>query len=134
VPQAGGETFDVWIGKQSLSVTVSGAIVTDCTHGRPPQSWPEGIAFADVQVPVQLAGGSKVECATLGPSLLQVDAEAVTVAGSEHDPLGGPQVQVVAHGGPAGGRRAVKPSKEATAGQGGAAASSPIHTSSGPNH
>jgi hypothetical protein len=122
------------IGKQSLSITVSGAIVTDCTQGTPPQNCPGRIAFAELQAPVQLAGGSNDVCVAPGAFPGQGVELAVAVAGSEHDPLGGPHVHVVAHGGWAGGRRAVKPSKAATAGQGGAALSSPIQTSSGPNH
>ena len=52
MPQGGGGTLGCSIGRQSLSFTVSGPIVTDCTQGTPPQSCPAGIAF-DLDLPAE---------------------------------------------------------------------------------
>jgi hypothetical protein len=82
-----------WIGTHSLSFSVNGAMVTDWTHGTPPQSFPGSIAFADVQVPPHFGGGSKGVCAAPGPSPGQIPAEAVSVAGNSHDPVGGAHEQ-----------------------------------------
>jgi hypothetical protein len=82
-----------WIGTHSLSFNVNGAMVTDSTHGTPPQSFPRGIAFADVQSPSHFGGGSKGVCTTPGPSPAQLAAEAVTVVGNAHEPVGGAHAQ-----------------------------------------
>jgi hypothetical protein len=82
-----------WIGEHPLSFNVNGAMVTDWTQGTPPQSFPGGIAFVDVQVPSHFSGGSKGVCVTPGPSPAQFAAEAVTVAGNSHDPVGGAHTQ-----------------------------------------
>jgi hypothetical protein len=81
------------MGRQPLCVIVSGAMVTDCTQGTPPQSFPAEIAFSTVQMPVQLAGGSNDRCATVGLSPAQFAAAAVSVVGRSHDPLGDAHVQ-----------------------------------------
>jgi hypothetical protein len=81
------------MGRHPPCLIVSGAIVTDCTQGTPPQSFPAGIAFSAVQVPAHFGGGSKGVCATPGPSPAQVAAEAVTVAGNSHEPAGESHVQ-----------------------------------------
>jgi hypothetical protein len=99
--QCGGPWGASWIGRHPLCVSVNGAIVTDCTHGTPPQSFPAGIAFASVQVPSQLAGGSKEVCVTPEPSPAQLAAAAVSVAGAAHEPVGGAHVQTP-QGGPSG--------------------------------
>ena len=67
--------------------------MTDWTHGTPPQSFPAGIASSGVQVPPHSVGGSKGVCATPGPSPAQVAAEAVSVVGNPHDPVGGAHAQ-----------------------------------------
>ena len=60
MPQVGGiGTWGVSISVHAPCFIVRGAIVTDCTQGTPPQSFPAGIAFVAVQLPPQLAGGSK---------------------------------------------------------------------------
>ena len=78
------------VGVQSLSVSVSGAIESDCVQGTPPQSVPAGMAFACVQAPVQAAGGSN-DVHVL-PAMLQIADDAVSVAGSAHDPAAGSQL------------------------------------------
>ncbi len=82
------------MGRHPPCFIVSGAMVTDCTQGTPPQSLPAGIAFSAAQVPVQSAGGSNDRCATLGLLPAQLAAAVVSVAGSSHEPLGGAHVQV----------------------------------------
>jgi hypothetical protein len=77
-----------WIGSHSLSFSVNGPMVTDWTQGTPPQSFPGGIAFADVQAPSHFGGGSKGVCVTPGPLPGQIPAEAVTVVGNAHEPVG----------------------------------------------
>jgi hypothetical protein len=86
------------MGRQPSCFSVSGAIVTDCTQGTPPQSFPAGIAFASEHSPSHFAGGSKEVCATPEPLPAQVAAEAVSVAGNAHEPLGGLHVQVPQRG------------------------------------
>jgi hypothetical protein len=99
--QVGGAWLTGSTGKHPPGLSVNGALVTDCTQGTPPQSFPAGIAFDAVQVPSQLTGGSKEVCATPEPSPAQLAAAAVSVAGSSHDPLGASHVQAP-HGGPSG--------------------------------
>jgi hypothetical protein len=89
----GGGPLGGSMGKQPPCFSVSGAIVTDCAHGTPPQSLPAGIPSAAVQVPSQLSGGSKDVWATPGPSAAQLAAAAVNVAGNAHSPIGAAHVQ-----------------------------------------
>jgi hypothetical protein len=93
VQAGGGLAMGVSMGRHPPCFIVSGAIVTDCTQGTPPQSFPAGIAFSAVQVPVQSAGGSNDICGTLGPSPAQLAAAVVSVAGSSHEPIDGAHVQ-----------------------------------------
>jgi hypothetical protein len=93
----GGEALVFGIGRHPVSFAVTGAMVTDCTQGTPPHSFPRGIAFSPLQRPPQLAGGSDDVCRTSEPSLAQLAAAAVTFAGSTHEPLVGPHVQA-SHG------------------------------------
>jgi hypothetical protein len=69
------------LGRHPICFAVSGATVTDCTQGTPPQSFPAGMAFSPLQRPPQLGGGSEDVCATPRPSSAQLDAPAITVAG-----------------------------------------------------
>jgi hypothetical protein len=89
----GGCTLGGWIGAHPLSCSDNGAMVTDWTHGTPPQSFPEGIGFAAVQVPSHLTGGSNEVCGTPGAPPAQVAADAVKVVGNPHDPIGGAHAQ-----------------------------------------
>jgi hypothetical protein len=93
VAAGGGLTSGGSMGRHPPCFIVSGAMVTDCTQGMPPQSFPAGIAFSVVQMPVHLAGGSNDRCATLGLSPAQLTAAAVIVVGSSHDPLGEAHLQ-----------------------------------------
>ena len=68
-------------------------MVTDWTHGTPPQSFPGPTVFVDVQVPSHSGGGLKGVCATPGPSPAQLAAEAVSFAGNVHVPVGGAHAQ-----------------------------------------
>ena len=77
------------VGVHALSVSVSGAMESDCVQGTPPQSFPAGIAFAWVQAPVHASGGSND--VQVFPALQTADDDAVSVAGSAHDPAGGSQ-------------------------------------------
>jgi hypothetical protein len=88
------------LGRHPVWFGVGGATVTDCTQGTPPQSFPAGIAFSPLQRPAQPAGGLDDVCGTLGPLPAQLDAAAVTVADSSHDPLVGPHVQASQEIGP----------------------------------
>ena len=81
------------IGMHPPCVSVSGAIVTDCTHGTPPQSFAAGTEFAAVQVPSHFVGGSKDVCTTPGPLPGQLPAAAVIVAGNAHEPIGESHLQ-----------------------------------------
>jgi hypothetical protein len=89
----GGLPLGVSIGRHPPCFIVSGAMVTDCTQGTPPQSFPAGIAFSAVQVPLHSAGGSNDTCATLGLLPAQLAAAVVSVAGSSHEPIDGAHVQ-----------------------------------------
>jgi hypothetical protein len=91
--QGGGEALVLAVGKQPICSGVAGATVIDCTQGTPPQSFPAGIGFSPLQVPLQPAGGSEDVCVTPEPSPAQLAAAAVTMAGRSHDPLVGPHVQ-----------------------------------------
>lgn len=48
------------LGMQPLSSSFRGSMKIDCTQGTPLQSFPAGIAFAEVQAPVHPAGASNV--------------------------------------------------------------------------
>ena len=49
------------LGMQPLSFIARGAMKSDFTQGAPLQSFPAGIAFAEVQAPVHPTGASNVE-------------------------------------------------------------------------
>ena len=78
------------VGVHSPSISVSGAIESDCVQGTPPQSFPAGMAFACVQAPAQAPGGSN-DVHVLPAMSQSADDDTVNVAGSAHDPAGGSQ-------------------------------------------
>ena len=84
--EAGGLTT---VGAQPLSVSVSGAIASDCAHRAPPQSLPAGIASTEVQPPVHSTGGLK----GVGAPVQRDWLLAMIVAGSAHDPAAGSHEQ-----------------------------------------
>lgn len=79
-------------GEQPPSVTVSGAIVTDCTQSTPEQSLPAGMAPLKSQAPSHPAGGSNDVAGVVASTCEQIAACAVSVAGGAHAPVGGSQL------------------------------------------
>ena len=77
------------LGMQPLSSIVEGTMESDCTQGTPLQSFKAGIAFAEVQAPVQPAGASNVVVLPEHRGWLW----AVKISGKAHDPAGGSHVQ-----------------------------------------
>jgi hypothetical protein len=77
------------VGAQPLSVSVSGAITSDCAHRALPQSLPAGIGFTEVQAPVHSTGGLKGVDAPVQRDWLL----AMIVAGSAQDPAAGSHEQ-----------------------------------------
>ena len=84
--EAGGLTTT---GAQPLSVSVKGAIASDCAHRAPPQSLPTGMAFSEVHPPVHSAGGLN----GVGVPVQRGWLLAMIVAGSAQDPAAGSHEQ-----------------------------------------